>query len=95
MHAYTHRQRKFNGFKKSETAGRGAGGRRIWFVSFGTPPPGPNGGNTSSNTWQVLKTVHAAMTDKRYRDGGWPEALKVNASSKHISTLHLCTPINI
>ena len=61
---------------KSDGTIRDNHGKRMFFLFFGTPDYGKNGGNTASGTWELIKIIQAAVKDKSNKDGGWTEALK-------------------
>ena len=59
--------------------GRDSLAKRCYFLTFGVPPPGLQGGNTPANTLKVLKIIHGATKQVKYHsDGGWQQALRVS-----------------
>ena len=69
----------FDGVKVSECQGKDASQRRVYYLSFGTPEVGENGGNTVRNTHQVLNLVAKAMKESAFhKDGGWTQAIRVS-----------------
>ena len=73
---------------KSDGTIRDSDGKRIFFLFFGTPDYGKNGGNTPSGTWEVLKIINEAMLDKSNKDGGWTEALKASIIILSLYRMH-------
>lgn len=52
-------------------------GRRLYFLSFGSPPKGKHAGNTPAQTYKLLRLLDKAMKNNKYhQDGGWKYALQ-------------------
>ena len=86
---YVHKNRcsMLDGVKVSDSQGKDVSQRRIYYLTFGIPEVGENGGNTVRNTHQVLKILSQAMRESAFhQDGGWTQAIRV---SQYVYFLHV------
>ena len=84
-YVYDNRHNMFDGVKVSECQGKDASQRRVYYLSFGTPEVGENGGNTARNTHQVLKLVANVMKKSAFhQDGGWTQAIRVSKCARFL-----------
>ena len=74
----------------SEEMGRD-NGRRIYFLTFGSPPKGKNKGNTPMRTLKLLRLLDGAMKHVKYhQDGDWNYALQACAVHVSSACLFVC-----